>query len=215
MPLATFHSYNPTVICPNEKTEMRQVKTESHYGQTIMLEQCTTCGGLWFDKSELYRTRQGEAEKVELLESEILRVSSRIESTVLLCPRDGERLVRFSDRFFPKGVILERCPACEGFWLNRGEFTNYQRVRQERQRPKEAGAADRKLEERIEHILAAHRSGRESDGLTRIANFLSTPIDRQTLRPLESGPGTVRAEGAAGLVMNVLMTLLNAFLLRR
>ena len=76
------------MFCPNENIEMHQVRIESHYGQPIILEQCNKCGGIWFDESELFRAKQGEAEEIELLDSEILRNPSKIEKSVLICPRD-------------------------------------------------------------------------------------------------------------------------------
>ena len=47
--------------CPNDSTEMCQVKIEGHYGQPILLEQCKECGGIWFDEMELFSARHGEA----------------------------------------------------------------------------------------------------------------------------------------------------------
>jgi Zn-finger nucleic acid-binding protein len=51
------------MLCPNENIEMRQVKVESHYGQPVILDQCPECGGIWFDKMELYQVKQGEQRK--------------------------------------------------------------------------------------------------------------------------------------------------------
>ena len=51
--------------CPNENAEMQQVKVESHYGQTVILDQCPKCGGIWFDSLELYSVKQGQAEIID------------------------------------------------------------------------------------------------------------------------------------------------------
>ena len=53
---------------------------------------------------------------------------------------------------------MERCPACNGFWLNRGEFTKFQHARQEMLRPKEPSAEDKKLQEQVQLILAEHQA---------------------------------------------------------
>ena len=111
------------MIYPNDNTQMRQVKIQSHYGQPIILEQCSQCGGIWFDESELFRAKQGESDKIELLDTEILRAPANIEGLARNCPRDKAQLFQFKDRYFPKGIILERCPSCKGVWLNRGAFT--------------------------------------------------------------------------------------------
>ena len=46
---------------------MDEVKTESHYGAPILLDQCPQCGGIWFDKEELLATKHGEAERIDLV----------------------------------------------------------------------------------------------------------------------------------------------------
>ncbi len=202
------------MICPNENIEMHQVKIESHYGLPVILEQCKRCGGIWFDKLELFMAKQGQAEKIELLDSEILSTPSTIEKSKLICPRDQAELVRFTDRDFPKSIIVERCPVCDGFWLNRGEFTKYQKARQELQRPKEHSAEDKKFKEDIQRILAEHRSGSSADVLGNLGRFLSTPIDTATLRPLESDERPPEEGRKLDFILNILTLILRAFIFR-
>lgn len=202
------------MLCPNENAEMGQVKIESHYGQPIILEQCNKCGGIWFDESELFRAKQGEAQEIELLDSEILRAPSKIEKAVLLCPRDQAKLFRFNDRYFPKGIILERCPLCNGIWLNRGNFGKFQQARQELQRPKEKGPEGEKMKEEIKRIVALHQAGETASTLGKIGSFLSTPMDRNTLQPLDNQNSETNQETNANLALNVLMLILKAFIIR-
>jgi Zn-finger nucleic acid-binding protein len=202
------------MICPNENVEMHQVRIESHYGQPIILEQCKGCGGIWFDESELFSAKQGEAEKIELLDSEILRTPSKIEKSVLKCPRDQAELFWFNDRYFPKGIILERCPSCNGIWLNRGHFTKFQKARQELQRPKEKSPEDKKMEEDIERILALHQAGGTTDALRKLGRFLSTPLDRKTLLFLEANQRQPEVESTVNLALNVLMLVFRALILK-
>jgi Zn-finger nucleic acid-binding protein len=193
---------------------MRQVKIQSHYGQPIILEQCSQCGGIWFDESELFRAKQGESDKIELLDTEILRAPANIEGLARNCPRDKAQLFQFKDRYFPKGIILERCPSCKGIWLNRGDFTKFQQARKEITRPEEKGSEDKRLEEEIEQILAMHQAGDATDTLERLGRFLSTPMDRNTLLPLEADQEQTEAENTANLAVNVLMLVLRALMLR-
>jgi Zn-finger nucleic acid-binding protein len=202
------------MICPNDNIEMHQVKIESHYGQPVILEQCDKCGGIWFDESELYRAKQGEAEKVELLDAEILWASSQIDNAKHFCPRDRAALSRFTDRYFPEGIIVERCPVCSGFWLNRGEFTKYQKARQELLRPKEKSPDDIKLQENIQRLLELHKTGGTDDALGRLGRFLSTPLDENTLLPLESAEHSPAEENTLNVVLNILITILRAFVFR-
>jgi Zn-finger nucleic acid-binding protein len=207
-------SYNKSILCPNDNIEMRSVQIQSHYGSPIFLEQCKTCGGIWFDQSELYRAKQGEAEKIESLDSEILRASSTFESSTYICPRDQVILFQFNDKYFPQSVVVERCPRCNGFWLNRGEFTKYQRAREELLRPKEKSPEDIKLEENIKQLLEQHNSGGSDDVLGKLGKFLSTPLDERTLLPLENTRRSHEEESALNTILNILIPLLNIFVLR-
>jgi len=159
---------------------MHRVKIVSHYGQPIDLEQCEKCGGIWFDESELFMAKQGEAEKIEVLNTDILRNPSMIESSTLICPREQTVLHQFTDKYFPQDIILGRCPSCNGIWLNRGIFTKYQKFRQELKPTKEKSPEDKKLEESISQLIASHQSGHSTETLERLGKFLSTPVDRDT-----------------------------------
>ncbi len=199
------------MLCPNDNIEMKQVKIESHYGQPIILEQCKRCGGIWFDESELFRAKHGEAEKIELLDNEILRTPSFMEKALLTCPRDNSELVRFDDRYFPKGIILLRCPSCKGIWLNRGDFTRFQEVRREMQIARTSSKDDETIKKEIEKILAVHKDGGNTETLLNIGRFLSTPIDRTTLRPLDNTENHPEVENAVNIALNVLALILRAF----
>lgn len=191
---------------------MHRVKIESHYGRPIILEQCRRCGGIWFDASELHSAKEGEAAKVELLDSEVLRAPSPIQNLKLSCPKDQTRLVRFQDKYFPEEIVVERCIKCDGFWLKRGEFTKYQKARHKRQRVLNVKKGEDKVfEERVGQILAAHKSGSAVDVLGKLGRFLSAPIDPLTLRPTESANLTPAEERTLNTALNILSLVLNIF----
>jgi len=200
--------------CPNDNAELYQVKIESHYGQPILLEQCKECGGIWFDETELFSARNGEAEKIEVFDSKSLWTPTNMERRVLRCPLDESELFRFRDRYFLKGIILERCPSCNGIWLNRGDFTKFQKARQQLKRPKEKGSEDKKLEEDIKSILAAHDAEAANNTLEKLGAFLSIPIDRATLRPLGQSGNQLEQGKSGNLIFDVLMLVLMAIIRR-
>ncbi len=185
------------MLCPADKIEMHRVKIISHYGQPIELNQCERCGGIWFDESELFRAKQGEAEKIEVLNINTLKNPSMIENSTLICPRDHTVLHRFTDKYFPQDIILARCPTCSGIWLNRGLFTKYQRFRQELKRQKEKSPEDKKLEESVSQLIEAHQSGHSSETLKNLGEFLSA-------NPLAD-------EKAAGFALDALSTMMMIF----
>jgi len=200
--------------CPNDNTELYQARIENHYGQPILLEQCKECGGIWFDETELFSARNGEAEKTEVFDSKSLWTPTNMERRVPRCPLDESELFRFRDRYFLKGIILERCPSCNGIWLNRGDFTKFQKARQQLKRPKEKGSEDKKLEEDIKSILAAHDAEAANNTLEKLGAFLSMPIDRATLRPLGQSGNQLEQGRSGNLIFDVLMLVLMAIIRR-
>jgi len=202
------------MFCSNDGTEMHQVRITSHYGQPIILDQCEKCGGIWFDESELFRAKQGEAEKIELLDAEKLRTPTMIESSNLLCPIDQAVLFRFADKHFPRDIILERCPSCNGIWLNRGMFTKYQKFRDDLMRPNEKGPEDKVLEKSVRELVASYQAGQTTDVLGRLGKFLSTPVDESTSLPEDSAQATPLAGSAVSLALDILITILRAVILK-
>ena len=204
------------MLCPNEKAEMHQVKAESFYGQTIILDQCPECGGIWFDNFELYMPKPGQAEKIELLNLDSLRSSAIVQNAMLLCPKDHTKLIRFNDPFFPKDLILSRCQVCDGFWLNRGEFFKYQKYRQTRQalnKPKEIMVEDNKFERDLIRVLEQNNAKDSVEVLGKVGRFLSTPADIVTGRPLEPHQLSEKEKNAYDLIMTA-MSLIFRFFIR-
>lgn len=163
---------------------MHHVKIVAHYGQPIIVDQCQRCGGIWFDEAELFRAKQGEADRIEMLDADIIRAPTMIEESELLCPRDRAVMLQFVDRYFPQDIILVQCPSCRGIWLNRGGFMKYQKFRQGLlQRSQQKSTADKRRPE-IKKLVQSYESGRTTGTLRKLGEFLSTPIDRGALVPL-------------------------------
>jgi Zn-finger nucleic acid-binding protein len=203
-----------TMICPNDNVALHQVKIEGHYGEPIFLDQCDKCGGLWFDKAELYRAKQGQADKIELVNTQSLWTPSVIEHSRLFCPRDGAQLIQLQDKNLPKGIIIERCPSCDGFWLNRGEFCKYQQVREQRLRSREQSPNDVKFKEEVQRLLALHQSDESNSTLGRIGRLLNTPIDTIENETSESVESTPAELPKFDLVISILTFLFRAFITR-
>jgi len=190
---------------------MRQVKIVSHYGGPIFVDQCEECGGIWFDESELFRAKQGEAERIEAVNVEILRTPSTIESSKLICPRDHAAMHRFTDKYFPQDIVFVRCPSCRGIWLNRGMFSRYQQFRRELMRPKKGSLQDERLEEDVARLLASYENKDSTETLRRLGEFLSTPVS------VGYSPyvGDARdASGIAGAGLAALLAILRLFIFK-
>ncbi len=200
------------LLCPNDNTPMSRVTVEAHYGTPITLEQCRTCGGIWFDQFELYSAKPAQAEKIELLDSEILACPVPLAGSSLRCPRDASLLSRFSDVNFPKEITVARCPACGGFWLNRGEFAKYQQARERvRQAPPEEEA---KLQQEIKALISEYKEGKSPDTLGKLGQFLSAEVEGSPLNPSAPQPHPTQAQRTFETVMNVVMFLLRLLAFR-
>ena len=200
------------MICPNDGTEMHQVSVLSHYSQPIVLDQSEKFGGIWFDESEIFRDRQGEAAKIEPLNEEALRTPAQIENPNLICPVDHSQLFRFTNEHFPESIVLTRCPSCHGIWLNRGEFTKYQQARQESLQARTKSDSDTKLSERITQLTAANPTGHSSVVLGKLGNFLSTDMDTSDTLNADSSPKSTSAQNTADMAVGIVLTLLRVFL---
>ncbi len=201
------------MICPGDQSGMLPVKISSHYGQTIVVDQCAKCGGIWFDESELYMVKQGEAEKIDSINLESLQHPSNIGNTKIVCPKDGTELQRFTDRYFPRDLILLRCPSCRGIWLNRGMFTKYQAFRAEKLKRTGRSPEDEKLKADIRQLVDSYETDRSNETLTKLSRFLSTEVDNRPVVMAEPVSSPPVAENVLG-ILNVIFTILRAFVFR-
>jgi uncharacterized protein len=185
--------------CPNDKHDILPVTVSSHYGQPVVIDQCPECGGIWFDQSELYLAKKGEAAKIDPLNVAVLASATTLVNPDLTCPRDGSRLFRFQDRYFPEQIVVARCPACNGIWLNRGEFVHYQDAREKLRESRTKAAENAKLKEEIEVIMPGGSANQDFVG--KLGQFLSRPVD--------AGPQASQSQqNTLNTIVNVLALIL-------
>ncbi len=185
----------------------------SHYGQPIPLDQCVSCGGIWFDESELFRAKQGEADKVDPIDAESFRSPAEIKAD-LHCPRDGALLFRFTDKQFPETLALMRCPLCRGIWLNRGGFAAYQNNRAGLMKARTQAPAEADFQRSVREVLITEPPAGGDSMMGRLGRFLNTDLEGPLARPSGAPVQPTRAEETAGAAVGVLITLLRLFLLK-
>ncbi len=115
------------VRCPHCKIWMHAVTARANPGSLIELDQCQKCGGIWCDKWELFPIQPDEAARLEPVDGDLLRSPSQSTNQTLYCPRCTARLARLKDPFLNPDIQLQRCPKCDGIWLNRGQLTRYKK----------------------------------------------------------------------------------------
>lgn len=100
----------------------------------VNLDSCPRCRGTWFDRGELDRLDHSVWSNVETLLNRPVSGAAPLR-----CPRCGGALTPVSPAD-AEGLVVERCAACAGFWLDAGELEEVERV---------ATRADEALEARM------------------------------------------------------------------
>ena len=102
--------------------------------QGVHIETCPACGGDWLDAGELGNILQ--ARKARFTEQECVAVAQAAKITgtkltglnrQLTCPKCGGAThpVNYGD---DSGLIMDKCSACGGVWLERGELEKIQEL---------------------------------------------------------------------------------------
>lgn len=88
--------------------------------QTVELEQCSYCQGLWFDAQEveILKTVAG----AEAIDTGDPKVGDEYNQTdEVLCPHCQTQMTKMVDAE-QSHIHFEKCPVCYGVWLDAGEF---------------------------------------------------------------------------------------------
>lgn len=124
--------YYHRVNCPNCSQALVEVKASTNMGRSLILHQCPSCGGIWFDRWELYQTNDKEVDRLDPVNVQALRAPASLSDASLTCPKCQKSLSRFVDPLLPPDAHILRCPFCGGLWLNRGEFRRFEEYRKGR-----------------------------------------------------------------------------------
>jgi Zn-finger nucleic acid-binding protein len=101
--------------CPKCSTE-----TLSEFSvQTMAVNRCTSCEGIWFDDQELRLLLAEDRRQVAALRHGNFHEEAAGHKG--FCPRDASALLRVYSAI-DRSVILDACPQCRGIWLDGGEF---------------------------------------------------------------------------------------------
>ena len=86
------------------------------YGLAI-IDVCPDCQGSWFDSGELDRLDDSVWTDVENIDFSDVEESHKN----IPCPKCDVNLEPLSP-MDAKDLIVDRCPSCQGFWLDKGEL---------------------------------------------------------------------------------------------
>lgn len=113
------------IKCPGCGGGLKEVYVEANYGRVLIVDQCQGCGGVWFDRWELYFLKDSSIRSLGAVDVKSFLSGNPERKGGNECPRCAKPLQRFSDPGLPNDALIERCPSCSGLWLNRGELGKY------------------------------------------------------------------------------------------
>lgn len=113
------------LTCPACGSPLREAYAEASYGRVIGVDQCSGCGGVWFDKWELhFVTDRAMAGLARVNEAAVLSGGHAGKGTGE-CPKCSKPLSTFADPSLPQDAEIRTCAGCGGLWLTRGELKRH------------------------------------------------------------------------------------------
>ena len=108
--------------CPVCKTLTEMIRYEG-----VPVHNCGTCGGYWITDAKLATIlARREVVMPEPVKQKMLEIAAESNSTdKLYCMTCGRQMVKEQFRHWGD-IQLDRCPKCDGLWLDRGELEKCQ-----------------------------------------------------------------------------------------
>ncbi len=128
--------------------------TLAEFGQVegVLIDFCSSCGGIWFDAGELAFYVETD-EDVPDLPTAI----AAGQPTEHICPRCHHTLVE--TRYLPDDpLLIDVCPSCHGIFLDKGEVPRVERLSARQGGLERVVATVKHLEKRGYIILGGHVS---------------------------------------------------------
>ena len=100
----------------------------------IQIDSCDDCGGTWLDAGEFEKIIRAREARFDPDERRAVARAAKITGIRLhkvdrefTCPTCGKRTapVHYGG---DSGIIIDRCPACRGIWLDQGELEKIQQL---------------------------------------------------------------------------------------
>lgn len=156
--------------CPNCDAFLKKIIAKSHYSWTVELDQCPECGGIWCDDLEMWSVSEDTVKEIDLKKIGTLHQIRK----ELFCPICNVKLNEFKDPCFPNQLKLSFCPKCSGFWLNRGELTEFKKLQNNK---KTNNKKNEEFGKQIEALLNLKKD-KEIELLGNLARFVNGPKEK-------------------------------------
>ena len=108
--------------CPLCKTQCDRIDYEG-----VSIYNCGSCGGHWLSGARLgVILRRREYELPEPVKQKMMEIADASNTTKkLMCLTCGREMVKEQFKHWPD-IQIDRCPKCNGIWLDRGELEKCQ-----------------------------------------------------------------------------------------
>lgn len=164
------------LYCPGCGGRLREVWAEANYGRVLLLDQCDSCGGVWFDRWELYFVKPASLKSLHAVDFKTFLSENPFKKGSGECPRCSVSLVSFNDPLLPKDATIKRCERCSGLWLNRGDLSKYA-IHREAHRGPDGPAAELSTLKHLQKELNTKNLGRPTTLELASALENEPPID--------------------------------------
>lgn len=108
-----------SIICPKCERNLEPVVYNK-----IEVDRCPNCAGIWFDSLEAEQLKKIKgSEKLDISAPNANNPYDRLLRKIA-CPKCSTTLIRMLD-IDKHSIWYEKCPACQGVWLDAGEFQKF------------------------------------------------------------------------------------------
>lgn len=180
---------------------MHEVTARARSGYLLALDQCGSCGGIWFDRWELFPLDNREVARLDGLDAGKLMSARPARDGPGTCPRCAIALRPFHDPVLPPDARIARCAVCEGMWLQRGELA---RVKPPARAPLAPAAAIPASDQAV--VALAEHYARDADW-SKVADLDGATYSVEEAPPSAGDLGVALRAAAPWVVLQLLMRL--------
>ena len=157
--------------CPKCRGSMEQREAKGHYGAKLRIFQCPECLGFWVDGEVVIALSHESALSAEV-DVDFEDISTEPREIGAFCPRCETYLMEQTGGGLPKGLRIDYCEQCQGFWFDKGEMMIY-KSHIENKRKAFAGREEEKRRRKARLSASAPASN-----ASLVLNLLNTKIHR-------------------------------------
>ncbi len=136
------------VRCPKCRGPMEQREARGHYGAKLSIFQCPECFGIWVDGEAVTAISRDSALEAEA-DVSIEDISTEPRQIAAFCPRCETNLMEQTGGGLPKGLHVDFCTGCHGYWFDKGELMIFKTYQEEKRRQFRASEEERRRKQKI------------------------------------------------------------------